>query len=654
MRTKGSFFKMAATGFAAVVLCVAQSVIAQDTYVITGSGTEFTASKGGETVGTTDLPIQDVIDAIRVDAAGADCEIQFGNGMDTLDIGVARIGFSNGTSGDEWGEITLTGKLISSYDSINATAIYMSSSNINSKADILHTDGHNYERVRGAYTLLSSGTLNILEGEVHFIVNFSNNGIVNIYGGTVWGVGINGHGELNISGGTVKGNVGVWWGNATITISDNAMIISEGGYAIRLASGGGAISGGNLIINGGTVIAKDGDAITSQSIGSITINGGTVIAKNGYAVYINNSNAMITGGFFFGSGNNIQSLNQVLSHSSGSPIDYSGNPVLIAWNNFSYNHDHGYTAMSSENILYNHNSTSTAAWWDRRNGGGIAYTINGTDTGFIALDVTIHKADLLDRYDHSIQRLLREQLQNIQDKKDAWFYNFGIYDYGYVISFEEYYGGQFWNDPSNRWDLWDYTLLQDLTAEYGQTLSSVVLPDGWSWADAETTVGLNDKINYFEKHEAMFSPFQDTANFKTITEYLYVYIEGSQTSVLSPNRIIPVPNDKPALDATSNGSVNITAGPNPTAKHSGAINFFWEGRSIQNGTLFVYSASGNLVKKINITDKSTGKSDRRNIGQWDLKDSKGRLVSEGSYVVKGTITTKDGKREKVSIVLGVR
>jgi hypothetical protein len=43
----------------------------------------------------------------------------------------------------------------------------------------------------------------------------------------------------------------------------------------------------------------------------------------------------------------------------------------------------------------------------------------------------------------------------------------------------------------------------------------------------------------------------------------------------------------------------------------------------------------------------------RKIGGWDLKDAKGRTVSEGSYAVRGTIIGKDGKREKVSAVVGV-
>jgi hypothetical protein len=37
-----------------------------------------------------------------------------------------------------------------------------------------------------------------------------------------------------------------------------------------------------------------------------------------------------------------------------------------------------------------------------------------------------------------------------------------------------------------------------------------------------------------------------------------------------------------------------------------------------------------------------------------LRDSKGRAVPEGSYAVKGAIKTADGKKERVSLILGVR
>jgi hypothetical protein len=131
----------------------------------------------------------------------------------------------------------------------------------------------------------------------------------------------------------------------------------------------------------------------------------------------------------------------------------------------------------------------------------------------------------------------------------------------------------------------------------------------------------------------------------------------ASTSVLSPNRIVPpqTPKNDPAVSAPVSALTGeLTAGPNPVAKSAGTVNFFWRGKGMENATLSIYNASGKLVKKIKLTDKTIGKSDRRIVGKWDLKDAKGRPVSEGTYIVKGTVKTKDGNKEKVSLVFGVR
>jgi len=45
---------------------------------------------------------------------------------------------------------------------------------------------------------------------------------------------------------------------------------------------------------------------------------------------------------------------------------------------------------------------------------------------------------------------------------------------------------------------------------------------------------------------------------------------------------------------------------------------------------------------------------RRKVGSWDLCDKNGRIVSEGTYLVKGAVKTVDGKKEKVSLIIAVR
>jgi len=132
----------------------------------------------------------------------------------------------------------------------------------------------------------------------------------------------------------------------------------------------------------------------------------------------------------------------------------------------------------------------------------------------------------------------------------------------------------------------------------------------------------------------------------------------ADVAVTSGNHIIPQnnTNNKTAVVAPINMLTGkFTAGTNPAGKHSRAINFFRQGNSIKSGTLTIHNASGNVIKRITINDNAiTGNSARRQVASWDLTDRRGRSVSEGTYLVKGTITTSDGKREKVSLVLGVR
>ena len=127
----------------------------------------------------------------------------------------------------------------------------------------------------------------------------------------------------------------------------------------------------------------------------------------------------------------------------------------------------------------------------------------------------------------------------------------------------------------------------------------------------------------------------------------------------SSDRVIP--QTKPDADGTNIASDNqltgeFTAGPNPVARSSGGVNFFWQGKRIQNAELTIFDVSGNAVNKIKIKDINDANDNnvRRIVGSWDLRDSKGRFVSEGTYLVRGTVTDVSGKKERVSLLVGVR
>jgi len=130
------------------------------------------------------------------------------------------------------------------------------------------------------------------------------------------------------------------------------------------------------------------------------------------------------------------------------------------------------------------------------------------------------------------------------------------------------------------------------------------------------------------------------------------------TSVLSSGRMVP--QVKPSVEAEITAPAGalageLTAGPNPVARLAGKVSFFWQGKRIQSASLIVFDAAGNTVSKVQIKDGKDIKdnSGRRIVGSWNLTDSRGRTVAVGTYLVKGVITV-DGKKEKVSLMIGVR
>jgi len=115
-------------------------------------------------------------------------------------------------------------------------------------------------------------------------------------------------------------------------------------------------------------------------------------------------------------------------------------------------------------------------------------------------------------------------------------------------------------------------------------------------------------------------------------------------SVIQPNR----------ESAAALPSGEFTAGPNPVDKHSGTVNFYRSGKQIVNCELRIYDATGNTISRLYISDRAQNGYAMRQVGAWDLRDLKGRRVSEGTYLVRGVLKTLNGEREKVSLILGVR
>jgi hypothetical protein len=140
-----------------------------------------------------------------------------------------------------------------------------------------------------------------------------------------------------------------------------------------------------------------------------------------------------------------------------------------------------------------------------------------------------------------------------------------------------------------------------------------------------------------------------------------VSAEAEQVSVLSYDRTIPqggkTNEDAAAIAPPSQLSARFTAGPNPANRNGGGVNFFWNGKQLRDGTLTIFDVSGNTVNTISVNDPAAvGNRSRRPVGSWDLTDRRGRPVSAGAYLVRGSVTTSDGKREQVSamVMVGIR
>jgi len=258
-------------------------------YIITYNNTlsPYTVTKDGTSLGNN-TTLQNAIDAIRTNAAGANCVIKFDDGTNAngLVVGDDYLSFRNISSGT-WGAVTLTGKITANRASSYDGTIYINSGiSVTSKAWI-----ENANTDISARAVYNNGTLNIIGGTIigsYGIYNYS--GTVNISGGTIsiseanytYGSAVynSSSGTINITGGTITSTI-------TSTTTNTSVYNS---------------SSGTINISGGTITAESGYAVRNTGTGGIiNITGGTITASTGYAVYtLTNSTTNITGGTITG------------------------------------------------------------------------------------------------------------------------------------------------------------------------------------------------------------------------------------------------------------------------------------------------------------------------------------------------------------------
>ena len=181
-------------------------------YVITGSGSSFTAMSDGKTVSSGNMT--KILDDIRTNAGGNNVSIQFGNGTNTLSFGsLTNYVIFQGS----WGQITLSGKVEGVGLATSPVLRFQDNVVVFSSADISQNAGGTAVRLAGNSKLtVTSGTISVTSGTA-----------------IQSGYTADAHsGELNISGGTVQstaasGNAIAVQNGGKVTLSGNATITSE-------------------------------------------------------------------------------------------------------------------------------------------------------------------------------------------------------------------------------------------------------------------------------------------------------------------------------------------------------------------------------------------------------------------------------------------
>jgi hypothetical protein len=119
-------------------------------------------------------------------------------------------------------------------------------------------------------------------------------------------------------------------------------------------------------------------------------------------------------------------------------------------------------------------------------------------------------------------------------------------------------------------------------------------------------------------------------------------IKGLNDAVVEVAREIPngAKVEQAAVAPVKVVAGEVTAGPSPVAA-GGEVAIFWNGSKTVSGKLAVFSAAGKKVAAVPV-------SGSRKIGAWSTAG-----VTEGTYLVKGVVVTKDGSKVKVTAPVAV-
>jgi len=250
---------------------------AGNTYVITGSGTSFSAAKGGTAVGTGS--IESVIAAIKTNANGADITVQFGDGTNVLDIGKGNNTPLTGTvifNGSGWGTITVTGKITANRSGYpNGSTVEFDGVSGIINADITNTNSSWHAVTKKGKT----GTLTVNGGTIiggNTGVGATDTSEVIVNGGTITGfigIDLGLDAKATVNGGTITGT-----GNAGVYLTNNSNMLTVTGGTVK----GTGNATGIYCMQGGTVILSGSNTlITSSAVPGANKDKATISLSNG-------------------------------------------------------------------------------------------------------------------------------------------------------------------------------------------------------------------------------------------------------------------------------------------------------------------------------------------------------------------------------------
>jgi uncharacterized repeat protein (TIGR02543 family) len=293
---------------------------------------------------------------------------------------------------------------------------------------------------------------------------------------------------------------------------------------------GGKISG-NTASNGGGVLSYSFTMVDGE------ISNNTASDSYGRGgVYVNSGMFTMEGGVVAGIGTSVSNV------AYGSP-SLNGIGIIIAWNKPAGTTPFVYTEGTNANLTALPNEEATVVWAVEAGKFGISYE-NGGNKGFIEIsevtvitqdnaDIAVAKAMLegtdFGSVSHSILNSQEMAKEFVEDIIDGLELN-GVTSVVANVDFQAAVvgtAGSFTftvalNKGTETQQITDvltlvikadpaYSLPTGLTATYGDVLSSVELPDGWTWMDAATTVG-NAGL---QMHKAIFTP-NDITNYDIV------------------------------------------------------------------------------------------------------------------------------------------